>query len=191
MCKWIVNLQPFSSLRARHTQKMPCRLINLFSNRIFQGGSEFQLRTNIVWHGKTNDGIRYSVCTPGKCHQPFITHSPRDIASPYIPCMVPCIFDRHLCVSFVARNLQTIMRDKENIYVMYVLCFRLTRVGFNSTGFPLRLENLDNGKAFSSQGKVGILNRLEKSGKITQNTGEIRKLQIVWYFSDIWIDCAL
>ena len=30
------------------------------------------------------------------------------------------------------------------------------------SGFPLRLENLENGKAFSSQ---GILNRLEKSGE--------------------------
>ena len=40
------------------------------------------------------------------------------------------------------------------------------------SGFPLGLEN---GKAFSSQ---GILNRLEKSGKITQNTGKMRKFQI-------------
>ena len=30
------------------------------------------------------------------------------------------------------------------------------------TGFPLGLENLENGKAFSSQ---GIFNRVEKSGK--------------------------
>ena len=32
-----------------------------------------------------------------------------------------------------------------------------------------------NGKAFSSQ---GILNRLEKSGKITQNTGKLREFEI-------------
>ena len=32
-----------------------------------------------------------------------------------------------------------------------------------------------NGKAFSSQ---GILNRLEKSGKITQTTGKLREFQI-------------
>ena len=32
------------------------------------------------------------------------------------------------------------------------------------SGFPLGLENLGKGKAFSSQ---GILNRLENSGKIT------------------------
>ena len=43
------------------------------------------------------------------------------------------------------------------------------------TGFPLGLENLENGKAFSSQ---GISNRLEKSGKITQNTGELREFEI-------------
>ena len=42
-----------------------------------------------------------------------------------------------------------------------------------------------NGKAFSSQGKSqGILNRLEKSGKITQNTGKFREIQtnIICYF---------
>ena len=33
--------------------------------------------------------------------------------------------------------------------------------------FPFGMENLGNGKAFSSQ---GIFNKLEKSGKITQNT---------------------
>ena len=33
----------------------------------------------------------------------------------------------------------------------------------------------ENGKAFSSQ---GILNRLEKSGKITQNTGKLREFEI-------------
>ena len=38
-----------------------------------------------------------------------------------------------------------------------------------------------NGKEFSSQ---GILNRLEKSGKITQNTGKLREFQtnIICYF---------
>ena len=41
----------------------------------------------------------------------------------------------------------------------------ISRLEYSSTitGFPLGLENLENGKAFSSQ---GILNRLEKSGKI-------------------------
>ena len=37
----------------------------------------------------------------------------------------------------------------------------------------------ENGKAFSSQGKgQGILNRLEKSGKIIQNTGKLREFEI-------------
>ena len=50
------------------------------------------------------------------------------------------------------------------------------------SGFPLGLENLENGKAFSSQ---GILTRLEKSGKITQNTGKLREFQtnIICYSS--------
>ena len=51
-------------------------------------------------------------------------------------------------------------------------------------GFPLRLENLENGKVLSSW---GILNRLEKSGKITQNTRKLREFQkcVTYYFSDI------
>ena len=60
------------------------------------------------------------------------------------------------------------------------------------TGFPLELENLENGKAFSSQGKSqGILNRLEKSAKsqgkshkILENSGNSRKILFV-IFSDI------
>ena len=40
-----------------------------------------------------------------------------------------------------------------------------------TTGFPLGLER---GKAFSSQ---GILNRLEKSEKVTQNTRKAREFQ--------------
>ena len=41
-----------------------------------------------------------------------------------------------------------------------------------------------NGKAFSSQ---GILKSLEKLGKITQNTGKLRKFEtnVICYFSDI------
>ena len=47
-----------------------------------------------------------------------------------------------------------------------------------STGFALRLEN---GKEFTSQ---EILNRQEKSGKITQNTGKVREFQtnLIYYF---------
>ena len=35
-----------------------------------------------------------------------------------------------------------------------------------------------NGKAFSSQGKVRELYRLEKSGKMTQNTGKLKEFEI-------------
>ena len=58
-------------------------------------------------------------------------------------------------------------------------------------GFPLRLENLENlGKwegIFQSGKSQGILNRLEKSGKITQNTGKIREFEIILFdiFNDI------
>ena len=47
------------------------------------------------------------------------------------------------------------------------------------SGFPLRLENLENGKTFSSQEKVR-----EKLGKITQNTGKLGEFEIniIWYF---------
>ena len=57
-----------------------------------------------------------------------------------------------------------------------------------SAGFPLGLENLEKWKGIFQSGKSqGILNRLEKSGKITQNTGKLREfeLNIIWYFNDI------
>ena len=56
------------------------------------------------------------------------------------------------------------------------------------TGFPLGLENLENLEKwegiFKSGKSQGILNRLEKSGKITQNTGKLREFQtnIIFYF---------
>ena len=43
----------------------------------------------------------------------------------------------------------------------------------NKTGFALGLENLEKwGGIFQSGKSREILNRLEKSGKITQNTGK-------------------
>ena len=46
------------------------------------------------------------------------------------------------------------------------------------TGFPLGLENLEKWEGISQSGKSqGILNRLEKSGKFTQNTGKFKKFQ--------------
>ena len=42
-------------------------------------------------------------------------------------------------------------------------------------GFPLGLENLEKWEGIFQSGKSqGILNRLEKSGKTTQNTGKLR-----------------
>ena len=47
------------------------------------------------------------------------------------------------------------------------------------TGFPLGLENLGKWEGIFQSGKSqGILNRLEKSGKITQNTGKLREFEI-------------
>ena len=54
-----------------------------------------------------------------------------------------------------------------------------------SSGFPLGLENLEKWEGIFQSGKSqGILNRLEKSGKITQNTGKLREFQtnIIFYF---------
>ena len=45
--------------------------------------------------------------------------------------------------------------------------------------FPHQLENLENGRTFSSQGKVGNLNTLEKSGnfsKILEKLGDFRQV---------------
>ena len=47
------------------------------------------------------------------------------------------------------------------------------------SGFPLGLENLEKWEGIFQSGKSqGILNRLEKSGKITQNTGKLREFEI-------------
>ena len=45
-----------------------------------------------------------------------------------------------------------------------------------SSGFPLGLEKWEG--IFQSGKSQGILNRLEKSGKITQNTGKLREFDI-------------
>ena len=73
------------------------------------------------------------------------------------------------------------------------MIFLRWRVEFSScddmiSGFPLGLENLENLEKwegiFQSGKSQGILNRLEKSGKITQNTGKLREFEIniIWYF---------
>ena len=49
----------------------------------------------------------------------------------------------------------------------------------NNPGFPLGLENLEKWEGIFQSGKSqGILNRLEKSEKITQNTGKLREFEI-------------
>ena len=61
-------------------------------------------------------------------------------------------------------------------------------------GFPLGLENLEKWKGIFQSGKSrGILNRLEKSGKITQNTGKLREFEIniIDILSDIKMNCVL
>ena len=46
------------------------------------------------------------------------------------------------------------------------------------SGFPLGLENLEKWEGIFQSGKSqGILNRLEKSGKTTPNTGKLREFQ--------------
>ena len=51
--------------------------------------------------------------------------------------------------------------------------------GSTITGFPLGLENLEKWEGiFQSSKSHRILNRLEKSGKITQNTGKLKEFEI-------------
>ena len=53
-----------------------------------------------------------------------------------------------------------------------------------SLGFPLGLENLGKWEGVLQSGKSqGILNRLEKSGKISQNTEKVREFQknVIYY----------
>ena len=58
-------------------------------------------------------------------------------------------------------------------------------------GFSLGLENLENLEKwegiFQSGKSRGILNTLEKSGKITQYTGKLKEFEIniIYIFSDI------
>ena len=49
------------------------------------------------------------------------------------------------------------------------------------------------GRHFPVRERPGILNRLEKSGKITQNTGKIRVFEIILFdiFNDIKMNCVL
>ena len=69
------------------------------------------------------------------------------------------------------------------------LILRYSRAENSNPGFPLGLENLEKWEGIFQSGKSqGILNRLEKSGKTTQNTGKLREFQkkIICYFSMIF-----
>ena len=78
-----------------------------------------------------------------------------------------------------------------------VLTFKQWQIAL--TGFPLGLEKLENLEKregiFQSGKSQGILNRLEKSGKTTQNTGKLRKFQkklfviFQWYLNELCIIC--
>ena len=72
----------------------------------------------------------------------------------------------------------------ENLDMLLRLRFKqMGSISFR--GFPLRLENLEKWEGIFQSGKSqGILNRLEKSGKITQNTGKLWEFEIniIWYF---------
>ena len=57
-------------------------------------------------------------------------------------------------------------------------------------GFPLRLENLEKLERIFQSGKSqGILNRLEKSGKITPNTDKYYLLFFWLYLYELCIIC--
>ena len=77
-----------------------------------------------------------------------------------------------------SRISQWVPTPKEGVPT-YHLAWKL-----HKTWFPIGLENLNNGKAFFSQ---GILNRLEKSEKSTKNAGKVREFQtnVICYYSDI------
>ena len=59
------------------------------------------------------------------------------------------------------------------------------------TGFPLGLEKWEG--ISQSRKSQRILDRLEKSGEIKQNTEKIRIFQInvICYFTDIYMNCVL
>ena len=103
--------------------------------------------------------------------------------------------DRHLsrsrsapmsCVVAHFTDIQTARQvDRQVEQICMYVCVGLT-------GFPLRLEKLENLEKwegiFKSGKSRGILNRLEKSGKTTPNTGKLREFQkkIICYFSMIF-----
>ena len=69
------------------------------------------------------------------------------------------------------RHLVKLKNERNQLVCSFIL-FREANV---FSGFPLGLENLEKWEGIFQSGKSqGILNRLEKSGKTTQNTGKQR-----------------
>ena len=84
---------------------------------------------------------------------------------------------------FVASNNSRLVKSNRNGILLKFSCRLLTIIVCVCvriiTGFPLGLENLEKWEGIFQSGKSqGILNRLEKSGKITQNTGKLREFEI-------------
>ena len=75
------------------------------------------------------------------------------------------------CQRKISRYKQT--NDINN--TSWLICVTSWRGNLHMQGSHSDCKTWKIGKAFSSQ---GILNRLEKSGKITQNTGELREFEI-------------
>ena len=67
-------------------------------------------------------------------------------------------------------------REGSNYFFWLIHKLQICTIYSNTiSGFPLGLENLEKWEGIFQSGKSqGILNRLEKSGKITQNTGKLR-----------------
>ena len=78
----------------------------------------------------------------------------------------------------ISLALLTIFLSPKNIYSSIHSHQTLAKC-YIITGFPLGLENLEKWEGIFQSGKSqGIFNRLEKSGKITQNTGKLREFEI-------------
>ena len=77
---------------------------------------------------------------------------------------------------FVCHVLQTL---PFSVFKLFKCLVCIPYINLYKAGFPLGLENLEKWEGIFQSGKSqGILNRLEKSGKITQNTGKLKEFEI-------------
>ena len=89
--------------------------------------------------------------------------------------------------TYTVSRLQRLKEYKWHCTWVFVVPEPLTLLSLSNSdsGFPLGLENLEKWEGIFQSGKSqGILNKLEKSGKITQNTEKLREFEInmIWYF---------